>query len=247
MGKFSGKTVMITGGAKGIGKSTALMFAKEGANIVINYLSSDELANQLVREIEALGSSALAIKSDVASEKEVINMVNIAISKFNHIDILINNAGFAKDIPILERSSEEWEKTLGINLIGPYLCIKHVSKNMLENGNGKVINISSTSAIHSFSPDIIDYDSAKAGLIALTKNFAKALAPNVLVNAIAPSWVDTDMSKGLSYDFLEDEKRSIYLKRFAQPDEIAKTILFLASEDASYITGSVLVIDGGHD
>jgi len=137
--------------------------------------------------------------------------------------------------------------TLGVNLIGPYLCIKYVSQTMLENGGGKIINISSTSGIHSFSPDSIDYDAAKAGIIALTKIFAKALAPKILVNAIAPGWVNTDMNKGLSSDFLKSEKEEIYLRRFAQPEEIAKAILFMASEDANYITGSVLIIDGGHD
>lgn len=247
MRKFDGKTVIITGSAKGIGRSSAIMFAKEGANIVVNYLSSELLANQLVEEIESIGSQAIAIKGDVAIENDVINMINIAISRFGKIDILVNNAGFAKDVPILERSTEDWAKTLGTNLIGPYLCIKYASQNMLENGGGKIINISSTSAIYSFSPDIVDYDAAKAGIIALTKNFAKSLAPSVLVNAIAPGWVDTDMNKDLPHEFLEDEKKSIYLKRFAQPDEIAKTVLFLASEDSNYITGNVLVVDGGHD
>jgi 3-oxoacyl-[acyl-carrier protein] reductase len=247
MRKFDGKTVLITGSAKGIGRSSALMFAREGANIVVNYLSSELLANQLVEEIESIGSQAIAIKGDVAVENDVINMINIAISRFGKIDILVNNAGFAKDVPILERSTEDWAKTLRTNLIGPYLCIKYASQNMLDNGGGKIINISSTSAIYSFSPDIVDYDAAKAGVIALTKNFAKSLAPSVLVNAIAPGWVDTDMNKDLPPEFLEDEKKSIYLKRFAQPDEIAKTILFLASEDSNYITGTVLVVDGGHD
>lgn len=247
MRKFDGKTVIITGSAKGIGKSSAIMFAKEGANIVINYLSSELLANQLVEEIESIGSHAIAIKGDVAVENDVINLINMTISRFGKIDILVNNAGFVKDVPVLERSTEDWTKTLGTNLIGTYLCIKHASRNMLENGGGKIINISSTSALYCFSPDIIDYDAAKAGIITLTKNFAKSLAPSVLVNAIAPGWVNTDMNNDLSHEFLEDKKKNIYLKRFAQPDEIAKTILFLASEDSSYITGNVLVVDGGHD
>lgn len=247
MSKFKGKTVMITGSAKGIGRSTALMFAGEGANIIINYLSSELLANQLVKEIETMGSLAIAIKGDITVEDDVENIVSSAISKFGQIDILVNNAGFAKDMPILERGVEDWNKTLGVNLIGPYLCIKHVSRNMLENGGGKIINISSTSALHSFSPEVVDYDASKAGVIALTKNFAKALAPKISVNAIAPGWVDTDMNKNVPLEFLENEKKDIYLKRFAKPDEIARTILFMASEDASYITGSVLIVDGGHN
>lgn len=247
MSKFKGKTVMITGSAKGIGRSTALMFAGEGANIIINYLSSELLANQLVKELETMGSLAIAIKGDITVEDDVENIVSSAISKFGQIDILVNNAGFAKDMPILERSVEDWNKTLGVNLIGPYFCIKHVSRNMLENGGGKIINISSTSALHSFSPEVVDYDAAKAGVIALTKNFAKALAPKISVNAIAPGWVDTDMNKDVPLEFLENEKKDIYLKRFAKPDEIARTILFMASEDASYITGSILIVDGGHN
>lgn len=247
MAKFNGKTILITGASKGIGKATALAFAEEGANIIINYNSSQREADELVKEIESMGSQALAVKCDVSQEDEVRKMVQNTVDHFGKIDILVNNAGFVKDVSVFKRSVEDWRRTLDVNLIGQFLCIKYVSQNMLENGGGRIINIASTSAIYSFSPDIIDYDASKAGVIALTKNFAKALAPKILVNAVAPGWVDTDINKALHYDFVEKEKDQIYLKRFAKPEEIAKIILFLGGEESNYITGSVIVADGGHN
>lgn len=247
MKKLEGKVALITGSSRGIGKATALLFAQRGAYIVINYISSKKLAVDLEKEIEAMGSKAISIKCDVSREEEVKNMVDEAIKVFGKIDILVNNAGVAIDSPLFERTVNQWNQTLNTNLLGVYLCSKYASKYMLLNKEGKIINISSTSAIYSYSPDIIDYDASKAGVIALTKNFAKALAPKIQVNAIAPGWVDTDINKDLPKDFVKHETQSIYLKRFAQPEEIAKAILFLASNDASFITGSVLVVDGGHD
>lgn len=247
MNRFQRKTILITGASKGIGRATALAFAEEGGNIVINYNSSQREADELVKEIESMGSQALAVRCDISQEDEVRKMVENAAAHFGKIDILVNNAGIVKDISVFKRSVEDWRRTLDVNLIGQFLCIKYVSQNMLENDGGRIINIASTSAIYSFSPDIIDYDASKAGVIALTKNFAKALAPNILVNAIAPGWVNTDINKDLPNDFIEKEKNQIYLKRFAKPEEIAKIILFLGEKESNYITGSVIIADGGHD
>jgi 3-oxoacyl-[acyl-carrier protein] reductase len=251
--KLKNKVALITGSSRGIGKSTALLFAKEGANLILNYFVSDyepdaeKNAINVMKEIEKLDVDAIKVEADVSNESAVKEMIELAMKKFGKIDILVNNAGIVYDIPVLERSLDQWKKTVDTNLQGTYLCSKFVSKELLKNNSGKIVNITSTNAINSFSPNSIDYDASKAGIISLTKNFAKELAPKVQVNGIAPGWVDTEMNKDLSKEFIEDETKKIYLKRFAKPEEIAKAILFLVSEDASYITGSILVVDGGHD
>lgn len=245
--RFKNKVVLITGSSRGIGKAAAILFAKEGAKIVINYSSSENEARKAVDEIKKIGSEAIAVKCDVSKEDEVETMINRTIEAFGNIDIFVNNAGIVFDAPIFKKKSEQWKRTIDVNLFGTYLCCKYGSAHMLKNKSGKIINISSTSALYSFYPEIIDYDASKAGVIALTKDFAKALAPHIQVNVIAPGWVDTDINKDLSQSFVKKETKQIYLKRFAKPEEIAKVILFLASEDSSFITGSVLVVDGGHD
>lgn len=245
--RFKSKVVLITGSSRGIGKAAAILFAKEGAKVVINYSSSENEAKKAVDEIKKIGSESIAVKCDVSKEDEVEAMMNKAIEAFGGIDILVNNAGIVFDAPIFKKKSEQWKRTMDVNLFGTYLCSKYCSAHMMKNKSGKIINVSSTSALYSFYPEIIDYDASKAGVIALTKDFAKALAPHIQVNVIAPGWVDTDINKDLSESFVKKETKQIYLKRFAKPEEIAKVILFLASEDSSFITGSVLVVDGGHD
>ncbi|EKE18484.1 MAG: 3-oxoacyl-(acyl-carrier protein) reductase [uncultured bacterium] len=224
-----------------------MLFAKEGAKVVVNYNTSKQEAYNLVEEIKKNGSDAIAIKCDVSKENEVENMLNEAVTAFGQINILVNNAGIVFDTPLLERTTEQFRDTLDTNLVGNFICSKYASKQMLKNGGGKIVNISSTNAINCYSPDAADYDASKAGIITLTKDFAKELAPTIQVNAIAPGWVNTDMNKDLPVEFIEKEKQEIYLKRFAEPEEIAKAVLFLASENANYITGSVLVVDGGHN
>lgn len=244
--KLKNKIAIITGASKGIGKSTALLFAKEGAKIIVNYSSSEKEASFVVDEIKKIGSEAIVIKCDVANENEVKEMIQRTMDKFGKIDILVNNAGIVFDVPFFERTVEQWKKTLDINLLGTFLCSKYASEQMLKNDNGKIINISSTNGIDSFSPEAIDYDASKAGVIILTRDLAKELAPKIQVNSIAPGWVDTEMNKDLPKDFVKEEIEKIYLKRFAKPEEIAKSILFLASDDANYITGSILKVDGGY-
>ena len=242
--KLKNKVAIITGSSRGIGKATALLFAKEGANIVINCSKSENEANNVIDEIKKLGVNSLCIKCDVSDEKQVKKMIETTIKKFGKIDILINNAGIVFDVPFKDRTVEQWKKTLDVNLLSVFLCSKYVVPYM-SNG-GRIVNISSTNGINSFNPDAMDYDASKAGVIILTKDLAKELAPNILVNSIAPGWVDTAMNKNLPKDFVKRETEKIYLKRFARPEEIAKTILFLASEDASYITGVTLIVDGGY-
>lgn len=244
--RFKNKIALITGSSRGIGKATALLFAKEGAKVAVNYFSSEKEAFAVVNEIKKIGSEAIAIKCDVSKEDEVKKMIQQTIDRFGRIDILVNNAGIAFDVPFFERTVEQWQKTLDVNLLGTFLCSKYASQQMLKTGGGKIINISSTNGINCFSPESMDYDASKAGIIILTRDLAKELAPKIQVNSIAPGWVDTEFNKDLPRDFVEEETEKIYLKRFAKPEEIARAILFLASDEASYITGSILKVDGGY-
>jgi 3-oxoacyl-[acyl-carrier protein] reductase len=250
--RLKNKIALITGSSRGIGKATALLFAKEGAKIVVNYHISpikpdaEKNAFSVVDRIKKIGSDAIAIKCDVSKETDVKKMVQKAIDKFGRIDILVNNAGIVFDAPFFDRTVEQWKKTLDVNLLGTFLCSKYVSQRMLKTGGGKIINISSTNGINSFNPEAMDYDASKAGIIILTRDLAKELAPKIQVNSIAPGWVDTEMNKDLPKDFVKEETKKIYLKRFARPEEIAMAVLFLASDEANYITGSILKVDGGY-
>lgn len=241
--KFKNKVVLITGSSGGIGRAIARSFFEQGASVVINHLHSRDKAEELRHELKG----SISIKADVSKDSEVKEMIEQVIQRFGEVDILINNAGIAKDVSFLERDKIDWDNTMNTNLYGVYNCSRQVAKKMLNQGHGNIINIASTSAIYSFSPNIIDYDASKAGVLTLTKNFAKALSPDIRVNAIAPGWVNTEINASLSEEFLEKEKDSIYLGRFANPSEIASICLFLASEESSFITGTTIVADGGHD
>ena len=210
--KFSleNKVAIITGASKGIGKSTSLLFAKEGAKIVVNYFSSEKEAFSVVDEIKKIGSEAIAIKCDVSKEDEVKEMIQKTIDNFGKIDILINNAGIVFDVPFFERTVEQWKRTMDVNLLGTFLCSKYASEQMLKSDNGKIINISSTNGINCFSPESADYDASKAGVIILTKDLAKELAPKIQVNSIAPGWVDTEMNKNLPKDFVEEDIKDFF-------------------------------------
>jgi len=167
------------------------------------------------------------------------------LKKFGKIDILVNNAGIVFDKAMEERTIEDWNKTLNVNLIAPFILSRKIADVMYENKYGKIVNISSTNAINCFDPESIDYDASKAGLITLTKDFAVKYAPYINVNCVAPGWVDTDMNKDLPEDFIKEEIERIYLKRVATPEEIAKVVAFLVSDDASFINAEVIKVDGG--
>ena len=204
-------------------------------------------AEIVVEQILQKGSQAIAIQCDVSNEEEVKNMMDQTIQKFGKIDILVNNAGIVHRIPFRENIIDQWKRLQDVNVLGTFLCSKYASENMLKNNAGKIVNVSSTNGINSFFPRTMAYDVSKAGINILTRNLAKELAPHIWVNAVAPGWVMTEMGKNLTKDFIKEESNKIYLKRFAQPEEIAKSILFFASDDSSYITGSILKIDGGYD
>ncbi|MDD5162633.1 MAG: SDR family NAD(P)-dependent oxidoreductase [Candidatus ainarchaeum sp.] len=241
--RFKDKTVLITGASRGIGKACAVLFAKEGAKIAINCDNSELEAKKVLEELKALGSDAIFVKADISNESDVKRMASEVGKKFGKIDILVNNAGIVFDIPFKEKTIEQWQKTLAVNLIGPFLVAKAVLPFMKK---GKIVNISSTSGINSQNPDSMDYAAAKAGVISLTKTLAEALAPNILVNSVAPGWIDTAMNKNLPKKYIEKETEKIWLKRWAKPEEVARAVLFLASDDASYITGTTLIVDGGY-
>ena len=237
------KNVLITGGSSGLGKSTAELFAKKGYNIIISYNTHKKEAEALKEELEKkYNIKVLSIKVDITKEEEIQQMIKEITDKFNTLDVLVNNAGIAIDTTFEDKTKEIFKKTLEVNLVGTFLVSKYVSKIMKK---GSIINISSTNGIDSYYPFSMDYDSSKAGINLLTKNLAIELAPNIRVNAIAPGWINTPMNKDLSKEFKEEEIKKIALQRFAEPEEIANIIYFLATEEASYINGSIIIADGG--
>ena len=241
------KVVLITGSSRGIGKATAIEFAKRGYNVVINYKNSDKEALMLKEEIEKnYNVKALLVKADVSNENDVRNMVKVILSEFKHIDVLVNNADIVMDKEFEDRSVEDWNKTLATNLIGPFIVSKYVGEIMLKQKQGKIINISSTNGINSFFPTSVDYDASKAGLISLTHNLAIQFAPYINVNCVAPGWVNTEMNKELPSELVREETEKIYKKRFAEPSEIGKVICFLASDDADFINDEIIKVDGGY-
>lgn len=241
------KVVLVTGASRGIGKATIIEFAKKGYNVVINYKNGKEEAEELKQFVEEnYYIKALAIKADITNENDIKEMVEKTITEFGKIDVLVNNAGIAIDKDMSERTFEDFSKTLNTNLIAPFFVAREVAKYMMLNKSGRIINVSSSSGIDGYVPMSVDYDCSKAGLNILTKDLALQYAPYINVNAIAPGWVNTDINKELPKDFIEEETEKIWLKRFAEPEEIAKVIVFLASDDASFINGEILKVDGGY-
>ena len=240
------RVVLVTGASRGIGKATVIEFAKKGYDVVINYLSSEKEALTLKKEVESQYSvKALTIRADISVEEQVQNMVEEVISNFGHIDVVVNNAGIAIDTTFEDKTISNFRRILDVNLIGTFLVSKYVGKYMLEKRSGAIINISSNNAIDQNYPEGLDYDASKAGIISLTKNLAVQYAPYIRVNSIAPGWVITDMTDDLDSVFRKKEESKVILNRFAEPSEIAKVVVFLASDDASYINGEVIRVDGG--
>ena len=245
MSEFKDKVVLVTGSSRGIGRSIAIAFAKEDANVIINYKTSELDAEVAYDIISSYGNQCMSIKADVSNEDNVKNMINEIMGKFGRIDILVNNAGIAIDSEFEDKTTSNWKKTLNTNVVGPFLTSKYAGKIMIDQKYGKIINISSTNGINTLYPYSADYDASKAALINLTKNLAIQFAPYVNVNTVAPGWVDTDMNQNLTKSYLRDEKEKILLKRFAEPEEISNVVLFLASDKARYITSEVITVSGG--
>lgn len=240
------KVVLITGASRGIGRSTAIKFAKNNYNIVINYNSSYDMAMELRDYLTSTYNvDVMVIKADVSNEVEVKDMIRQVIEYFGYIDVLINNAGIAIDSDFIDKDSSSFNKILNINLVGTFLVSKEVSKHMINRKKGSIINIASTNGIDSMYVESLEYDASKAGVISLTHNLANHLKPYVRVNCICPGWVSTDMNIDLDDNYIESENNKIMLNRFAEPEEIANVIYFIASEDASYVNNSIIKVDGG--
>lgn len=243
---MSGVVALITGASRGIGEGIAMEFAKAGVHVVLNYHRHALMAERVADKIkEKYDVDVLCVKADISQEEEVEAMINQVVDYFGKIDILVNNAGICKDSLLLDKSVSNFRKILDVNLIGTYLCSKYVGKVMLDRGSGKIINISSTNAIDTYYPESCDYDASKAGVISLTHNLAREFAPNISVNCVCPGWVKTDMNADLSIEQIREEEDKILLHRFAEIEEIAKVVVFLASSKASYINDSIIRVDGG--
>lgn len=239
------KVVLVTGSARGIGKATIIEFASKGYNVVINYIESKEEANKLKEYVESnFNIKALVIEADVSNENAVKNMIDNVIKEFGGIDVLVNNAGIVYDRDFDEITVDEFKRTLEVNVLGAFIVSREVSKYMKK--GSAIVNVSSTNGTKTISPECLDYNISKVGLQSLTRDLAFQFKPNIRVNAIAIGWADTDMNKDLPKDYIDDETSKIYLERFADPSEIAKTIYFLASENSSYINSEILTIDGGY-
>ena len=237
------KVVIITGSSRGIGASTAKEFAKKNYNVVLNCSKSIERANKLAKELEAYNINTLVVQADISKEEDVLKLLNETINKFGRIDVLINNAGIAIDTTLEDKTVEVFQRTLNINLIGTFICCKHIGSYMKKQGYGSIVNISSTNGIDSYYPFSMDYDASKAGVISLTHNFAVEYAPNIHVNSIAPGWVKTEMNQDLEEDFIEKELARTLLHRFAEPEEIAKEVIHVA--ESSYLNDCIIKVDGG--
>lgn len=239
------KTALVTGGSRGIGRAVAVELAKLGANVAINFSSNNKAAAEVALEVIALGRKAVTYQADIASSMQVKEMVEAVVADFGGIDILINNAGVTRDGLLLQMSEENWDLVLNTNLKGAFNCLQAVSKYMIKQRHGVIVNISSIIGITG-NPGQINYAAAKAGLLGLTKTAAKELAKrNIRVNAVAPGFIVSDMTAKLPEKLKEAVKQNVPLGRLGQPEEVAKLVVFLASDAASYITGQTVVIDGG--
>lgn len=240
---LQGKVVLVTGASRGIGRATALALASEGAAIVVNYASSSSAAAEVVEQIEANGGRAIAFKANVASSDEVDQLIAKTMEQFSRIDVLVNNAGITRDTLLLRMKLEDWQAVIDLNLTGVFLCTRAVSKIMLKQKSGRIINITSVAG-QVGNAGQSNYSASKAGVIGFTKTVARELAPRAItVNAVAPGFITTDMTDGLKSDPI---LQMIPLARYGQPEEVAGMIQFLASSPAAaYITGQVFNVDGG--
>ncbi|KGO15105.1 3-oxoacyl-[acyl-carrier-protein] reductase [Clostridium botulinum] len=242
---LEGRTAIVTGASRGIGRAIAKKLASMGANLVLNYRSSAKEIDTLLEEIKEFGIEALVIQGDVSSFEDSKKIVDEAKNKFDAIDILINNAGITKDSLILRMTEEDFDKVISVNLKGVYNCSKHIAPIMLKQRSGKIINISSVVGVAGNAGQC-NYAAAKAGVIGITKSLAKELGSRgITVNAVAPGYIRTDMTDALPEKVKKSIEDLLPLKRLGTPEDVAETVGFLASDKAAYITGQVIHVDGG--
>lgn len=241
------KVVLITGGAQGIGKATALELGKQGYDIVINYLTSKKEAHALKDMIiDNYGVRCMAIQCDVSKENEVDKMISTIEAKLGGVDILINNAAIDLSNLFHLKNADEFKKTLDVNVVGAFNCSKRVYRHMIDQEYGRIINISSTNGINTYYPMCIDYDASKAALISMTHNLAFEFAPYVNVNCIAPGFIGTENElDGYDEEFLKEETEKIMVNRYGKPEEVAYLVKFLISDEANFINNTIIRIDGG--
>ncbi len=241
--EFEGKVVLVTGSAQGIGKTAALAFAREGGIVVLNDVNKERL-NETAAEVEKTGANCLSIVANTAVQSEVEGMFNQVIEEFGHVDILVNNAGITRDSYLHKMTEEQWKKVIDVNLTGVFYCLQAAAKIMRNARRGRIINISSAARFGNMGQ--INYSASKAGVVGLTRTAAKELASkNVLVNAISPGPINTEMLQAVPEKALQKILAPIPLNRVGEPEELCNLILFLASEKSSYITGQVINCDGG--
>ena len=244
MRKLEGKVAVVTGASRGIGRAIALKLAEEGAKVVVNYSGSQAKAEEVVAMIQENGGEAIAVQASV-SDRRSDSINGCRLKTYGSLDILVNNAGITRDNLIMRMKEDEWDDVLNTNLKGVFLCTKAVTRQMMKQRAGRIINISSIVGVAGNAGQA-NYVAAKAGVIGLTKTTAKELASrNILVNAIAPGFIETEMTEQLPEDIKQGMLTQIPLAKLGQPEDIAKAVAFLASEDANYMTGQTLHIDGG--
>lgn len=244
-GQLTDKVALVTGASRGIGRAIALALAKQGAAVLVNYNGSRERALEVVAEIEQNGGQAEAVGCDVSNFLDCGKLVEDIIGKYGHVDILVNNAGVTKDNLILRMTEEEYDKVLDTNLKGAFNTIRHLSRYFLKQRSGKIVNISSVSGVMGNAGQS-NYSASKAGLIGLTKSVARELAgKGICVNAVAPGYIDTDMTQALSEKAKESLTQMIPMGRIGKPEDVARIVMFLAGSGSDYITGQVICVDGG--
>ena len=239
------KVALITGSSRGIGKQIAIKLAKNGYNIVVNYVNKNEEVEKTIEELKQFGVEVLEAQGDISNYEQSEKIVNSTIEKFGQIDVLVNNAGITKDMLIMRMKKEDFTKVIDVNLVGTFNITKNVIPHMMKKRTGRIINISSVVGI-SGNAGQCNYAASKAGIIGFTKSLAKEVASrNILVNAVAPGFIETNMTDVLQENVKEEIKKQIPLKRIGKAEDVANAVYFLTSEESSYITGQVLQVDGG--
>ena len=246
--RLQDKIALVTGSSRGVGKAVALAFAKEGANVIVNYTSNEKAANEVVDTIESMGRKAIAVRADVAIKEQAAQLVQASIDTFGRLDILVNNAGFTRPAMMLKMTEEQWDQVVDIHLKGAFLCSQAAALHMKDKGGGKIINVTSVAGVVG-TVGQVNYSAAKGGVISMTKSMARELARyGICVNVVSLGIVATDMTEKIRTDekLKEIYMNRILLKRFAEPDDISPAFVFFASEESNYITGQLLCVDGGY-